>query len=517
MKRGFSLIELLITLIIISLLIGAFSPIITKKLKASDVAVGNFNGNSSNALITREVTEEDCKKFKAVFIPKEKSDGIRNICVSKYNVGDNIGKGGVPFASRVKKVPIGQTCTQAGNCCWQGKTAAACTDDTNYSGCNRTVCQWSAANASCQSYAPIGTKAGNWRLPNENELIGWAKSGNINETGLQLCAADSDSVAILGISCHYAENQCLKNPYDFQNFNCHPYMLFSNSFSAQYTKYNHSNNIAHFILSFESGDFLSQSYNRPDSMAASARCVLDEITDHGPIREPDDNEDNKPFAGEPKDQADCDKLTAIFIDKLMSGAKRNICVSKYNVGDIGPDGSGPNIPEEFKRYVIGAGQSCPSQGYCCWMGKTARSCSTDGNNGANYSGCNRTICQWNVANEACKQYSAFGATKAGAWRLPKTYELEVWLQNLDKLDNNKGSDGLQLCTKNNRNGFILCSPIGNYSSSIPDGYSRPYNLLSNLATVNLYLGDSHIVEATYSENFSASARCVYDGLDHSQE
>ncbi len=57
--QAFSLIELLITLIIISLLVAAFTPIITKKLKASDVTIGNFKQSSSKGSKEVLVSEAD--------------------------------------------------------------------------------------------------------------------------------------------------------------------------------------------------------------------------------------------------------------------------------------------------------------------------------------------------------------------------------------------------------------------------------------------------------------------------
>ncbi len=219
--KAFSLIELIISLIIISLLVGAFAPLITKKLKAGDVTVGSFSNGTK-----RNVTKEDCDKLNAVFIEASKNDGVKPVCVTKYNVGDNVGSGGVPIAGDVQKLNVNEICTDSGNCCWKGPTSDNCTNDETYSGCTRTVCNWKAANTSCNSYAPIGTTPGMWRLPNEEEMKGWA--GNIvalntGEEGqtLQLCGFETSSANT--IECSFGDGKC--NGADLNI--CYPYHYWS--------------------------------------------------------------------------------------------------------------------------------------------------------------------------------------------------------------------------------------------------------------------------------------------------
>ncbi len=90
--KAFSLIELLISLIIISLLIGAFAPIITKKLKASDVTVGSsyaadefFTGDkcTSNCALC---TQNNCLMCKTGYV-KYGTECISEIanCISYKN------------------------------------------------------------------------------------------------------------------------------------------------------------------------------------------------------------------------------------------------------------------------------------------------------------------------------------------------------------------------------------------------------------------------------------------------
>ncbi len=508
-SEAFSLIEILISLIIISLLVAAFTPIITKKLKASDISIGSFgSGSNVNMTLERQVTKEDCDKYDALFIPAAMNGGTRNLCVTKYNMGDN----GLPLADSVKKLSVGNTCADKdkGNCCWNGKTAGICGNtgngDSDYSGCNRTVCQWSAANASCASFAPNDENEGRWRLPNRDEAKNWSGSllnlnTNKGKGGLQLC--DKETSINGAVQCYPNNNQC--TTAGFSDTMCRPHRAWTMTPDEDKNYYEYT---------LDTGKLLDT--NAPFETANSVRCVLDsiavdisELPGGSGIKDPTVD----PFYGEPKNQEDCDKIVAIFIDKKMSGANRNICVSKYNVGDAGPDGFGPPIPESYEQYTLNAGQTCTHSGGCCWKGKTASTCGLDGNQGANYSGCNRTVCQYNVANAACRAYNAFGATAVGAWRLPKNSEFSAWAQNGSLLSPNKGEDGLQLCTESVTAGYVQCY----FSQSCPgasDSYCLPGRLWSSTETIaNTYATLNSAFQAgKEAYNRTGSARCVYDGI-----
>ncbi len=509
---AFSLIELLISLIIISLLVAAFAPIITKKLKASDISIGSFgSGSNINMTLERQVTKEDCDKYDALFIPAAMNGGVRNLCVTKYNMGDN----DLPLAGSVKKLTVGNTCTDKdkGSCCWSGNTSTTCTTgkngDGDYSGCNRTVCQFAAANASCASYDPNDENEGSWRLPNKDELANWSSNlvninNNKGKEGLQLC--DASSSALGSNQCDFKINGCPTNGEEGIKNGCYPDLVWSLTASED-------DSDTHYANTLTNGAFNANKYNQ--NYAFSARCVLDhinvdisELPGNG-IKDPTTD----PFYGEPKDQADCDKIVGIFIDKKMSGANRNICVSKYNVGDAGPDGFGPPIPDGYDILSTG-GPTCPLDGHCCWRGKTSGTCGLDGNAGANYSGCNRTVCQWYAANSACRQYNAFGATAVGAWRLPKSSEISVWSVNKSTVQINKGANGLQLCAAGSNTGFVRCDQYQNCGNA-QNGYCYPNYFWSGTETKADFhnaMHDNFIGVGGHQSAHAFSARCVYDGI-----
>ena len=75
---------------------------------------------------------------------------LRNMCIMRENAGDSTN---FRLPSTVTLVNAGSDCRNANNrCCWNASTSGGCTANTNYSGCNRTVCTYEAAQAICSFY-----------------------------------------------------------------------------------------------------------------------------------------------------------------------------------------------------------------------------------------------------------------------------------------------------------------------------------------------------------------------------
>ena len=93
----------------------------------------------------------------------------------------------------------------------------------------------------------------------------------------------------------------------------------------------------------------------------------------------------------------------------------NLCITRRNMGDSGT----LSIPSNIRIAQAGSGEICYAQSEkCCWRGPTANQSYCDSANG-NYSGCNRTVCNWEAADEICKNFNYAGKK----WRLPTKEEL----------------------------------------------------------------------------------------------
>lgn len=218
-------------------------------------------------------SQADCDPYNALFIPAAyNGTGGKNTCVTKYNVGD---PNGPEIANTVVIISTGLTETtcasNTNSCCWQGVTSSSCSAtgnwgelSTSYSGCKRTVCTKYAANNSCKSWEPTGTKAGSWRLPTNIELAGWKSiiesesegggkiSKYLGSNGLQLC--DYASANYGSVKCNWNSNRC-NGSYDDD---CSPSYIWTSS---------------NIIYNLMNGSFTKFEHYAHDT--ASARCVLD--------------------------------------------------------------------------------------------------------------------------------------------------------------------------------------------------------------------------------------------------
>ena len=167
-KTAFSLVEMLISLIIFSVIIGVFVPIISQKLLSSSIAINGFlteNGIiKDNVSIRPELDSQeacDLLGLNLLFLTAEQNGGKR-ACVTKANVGDTYADGPkINPTAGVTVVNAGESCGSSSDysskCCWLGnnvgETSSSCSasgnGDSTYSGCKRTVCNWNAAKSAC--------------------------------------------------------------------------------------------------------------------------------------------------------------------------------------------------------------------------------------------------------------------------------------------------------------------------------------------------------------------------------
>ena len=185
---AFSLIELLISLIAISCIIAAFAPVISKKLGAGGSTLpislhcSKFETEesechlctSSKCLICDSGFRASKIDGKCELIPLEpkSSTVFQGLKIMTYNIGDDLNINAAALSNMgIKVVEAGQSCDASTQpCCWKGQTAdqSNCdSNNSNYTGCNRTVCNWEAANIVCGMM--------DWRLPTSDEMAVWRR------------------------------------------------------------------------------------------------------------------------------------------------------------------------------------------------------------------------------------------------------------------------------------------------------------------------------------------------------
>ena len=203
----------------------------------------------------RPSSQSECDKYNAIYLAPQYNAGS-GICVSRYNVGDS---NGPSIASGTSKLSVNQTCSGR-NCCWSGNTSSSCnSNNSTYSGCRRTVCTWSAAEAACNSWKINGSYG--WRLPTNDELDAW--SDNFNSIrGLRLCDEHTGNSSP---ACRGAE-RC---PSSAGGSYCWPQLVWSGTVDNKWSFI--GNRYSVYLLD---DSLLGVSLRSYDYEGSSARCVL---------------------------------------------------------------------------------------------------------------------------------------------------------------------------------------------------------------------------------------------------
>ncbi len=251
-KRAFTLAELLTAVLVISVIMVALAPVITKRMKESisvqtdnkkgleiytnpgtytfDVPIGintlfiqgsggagggagstyvekdvSFTSSTtwtggSNGASTPSVNEKNSRVYNNKclsdeFLAVRGSTNETDLCYTKRNLSypDTIGAQTVEMDPNLNQ---GQTCTRTGVCCWNGdaNSCSAPASGGAATGCNRAVCTLEAASQVCGAYkSKTREERGTYRLPANSELKKIAKyfnewSVDAGSNGLQICS-----------------------------------------------------------------------------------------------------------------------------------------------------------------------------------------------------------------------------------------------------------------------------------------------------------------------------------------
>ena len=462
LKKGFSLVELLIALVVISCITAAFTPLITKKFSSgvfgsggndlTEDCVDKFGENCTFCTSTYCIecslscpsgeyldTEkckclpcsdkygEDCEKCtekKCLTCPSGQyldsddncqscsdkfnhcatctesectscADGyvltnptssnpcspfscsgddfiqIGNLCITKKNMGDG---DSLTIPSGVNVVNTGATCSSSTSnlCCWKGATSRTDCDNNGggaYSGCNRTVCDWWAADYICKNFTAGGRT---WRLATSSEMSNWStNSKGLGVNGLQLCdlwSGNSSAYCYNSSSCPGSSNGW-----------CHPYNVWSGTVNGSSRAYGYG---------LSSGSW-TQGNNYSRTNALSVRCVA---------QMPESCEDKAGANCEMCDGNTCLQCASGY--KLKNGKCEIDCASKFG--------------SSCTECTTSACTACKS-GYKVSGGKCVVNCSKFG---ANCTACTTSACTacssgYKVSGGTCVvDCSRFGSTCA---------------------------------------------------------------------------------------------------------
>ena len=224
-----------------------------------------------------------------------------SICVSRYNPGYKSDGKASPNSdiTGVTNVTVGTKCTSR-NCCWRGATSKTdCETSGNgqkYSGCDRMVCQWNAANAICTQWKPVSTAPSAGKLPTKTQMMGRAPGVNYNSTisnstgilnkynsgygkpyapdyntypALQLCNRQSGFGALQCVNTYeICPGAALDSGSNGYPNTCYPDSLWADDLIAGTTR--------HEGMNLRDGVF--QGHQNFSDCAYSVRCILDRVS-----------------------------------------------------------------------------------------------------------------------------------------------------------------------------------------------------------------------------------------------
>lgn len=484
MKKAFSLIELLISLIIISVIAAAFAPVITKKVKASLLLIngglsgeqtpgggeGGDGGGGEEPPPGDEKEEEPeyldpacatgpnetcCNHLEAIYISPQTHKGYTGpaICMTKVNIGDtqhdkdysNLYSGlknyyasrGVqmlkPYKAKINDALCVMTNENKQSCCWQqGDTANGGTSGNNiynkttpsyYAGENRTVCQKDAAKLLCEEWVQSGSYKGSWRLPNTTEI------NAINAYIAKDTAIETQDHKNLsrwaggnGLQfCDASANVTSEIVSKKANPHYHSADKCPSVNTCRLVAGTGNNCNPSFIWSDSDPWRFANGTFTKQKYSNNMTAGVRCVTTH-PGQRLKDPFNHKAEGKEPASQADCDQYGALFISAKFTGGK-NICMLQTSVE---PESDGGSYTFDFSEsgvVQLRDGAKCTAKdNTCCWSGATG----THGGN-MQYQGASRGVCQYLAAEKLCASYkpTPTDSTKygTGVWRLPTKEEL----------------------------------------------------------------------------------------------
>lgn len=390
MKKAFSLIELLISLIVISVIIASFAPILSKKLKS------------------REIVFSSVKQMKIDCSPFDAPDGVCllceedkcTICSSSFNIADgyyvnpSISCNRKPcsdFDSNCKR------CTKDG-CqeCKNGYTFNPSTKTCSQVKCNKGYKVSGSGCVACEE---------NTIQPNDNSTA----------TSCTPCSdsqiSNSEKTICNNVTCPAGKYRSGRSCYPCTGLTYQPNNNFSGTSCYICSGPNASVNTEHTTCT---------TYSCPNHCKicpSSTKC--------------DECEEGYKWNG-----TECEEIKPACSPTMFTlndGSK----ATKYNMGDD------PNCTRAVLETIsnvnfVSVGTTCnpSSANPCCWYGQTANQSSCTSTSGSIYGSCKRTVCDWWAAKALCE---------AAGMKLPATQSSIANWYSKTPPSNSTSTTGLMLC------------------------------------------------------------------------
>jgi len=539
-KRAFSLVELMVTLIVISVIISAMTPMITKKLKSQAITVGS--GGNQNIEFQQDCSawSEDC-----VLCTETKCNLCMKECLSNQYTQTStcacspctdFNSNCLECSSKqCKKCANGYyvngiTCTicPIGSYC-DGITKTTCEEGQYTDSTGQTFCKDCEVGYACTGGIKSECNAGTYSTSNSSSCTTCEKgykcpgvSNRIQCTGNEYQDLTGQSTCKACSSGYYISNDraactiCPSGNYcsgDGTKNQC------SAGTYASATGLTSCTNCSKGYFSSANASSCTKcpagKYNEAEGSSSCTTCPKGYYCTGGSNKTScgdgkyldttgnDASSDCKSCSSKTANCAKCNLTTGacttceedyildntacipacgdeLTIKLTLNG--KEVCMMKYNVGDDAykagiEKGTAFAIPSSSGVSIVTAGTStCSSSSSKPCCWVGTTSGGCNSNNGG-YSGCTRTVCDWWAAHAICSKITYLNKT----WRVPTSNEWSSIGTQFSSLSPGKGSDGLMLCSYESLSTSAYCyTSVGRcYGSG--DGDCAPCSVWANEA------------------------------------
>lgn len=418
MKKAFSLVEILVALIVVSLIMAALAPVITKKLSSAGITiVGGGSGGAPDGS-SGSIYKNDCADIDANCALCTSDKCV--VCKNTYNLQDDgtCKKEDALDVNSLVNHPYTTSCSSFTDCALCSSSACVVCDDGHILSSGNCINDPNIPIWNSTTCTDIHSKC---VACTSEKCLACSKGYHVNKNGT--CTADTHTVVT---TCTNVDANC----------------ILCNKNTAGETCY---------VCS--SGYILSK-----------GTCV------------------QKLRSGQPEKQADCDPYNAIFIEKAYNGtANINLCVTRYDVGMPGGPPiyyAGPGHPYSSDIRSVGdtSATSCINKdGRCAWTGETSRTSAYDMSHVRGH-GNYRPVMGYNAAHHSCAFWSPLGATHL-KWQLPSKAMVEGWksaMANKAAFREKFFTDpyGASFCTSNSVDGGSVVVYCGSRNTSCVGAYDN---------------------------------------------
>lgn len=445
--KAFSLVELMISLIIISLIAAAFVPVVTKKLSSDSIISGNtgkittnceekFGENcklcDKNRCINCEIANNDNQKF-----IHQDTCSIKSCSDERYGYGANCLECNSSkctkcdskfYVSNGKCVSCEIGCTSSRCYCDGVNQNTSCSSGYYCDDNGRHLCsdKFGSLCYTCNSSACTSC-AGGYGVFNGmcKECRGCGNgtcSGSVDNC-ISCCGACAPPVNGKCALCADVIPNCYTCNSRTNCTNCESGYFVDNNGKCQKCDLTHclfcqSGSSSPKCDKCEFGYFLTSSGTcQKCSDKNCFECANDKCTSC-----------NSGFVPEDGKCIKNDEYWKCSDQNFMKVGK--FCYTRRNMGDS------PNLPIPNTVTVVNYKNGyCYAQNQkCCWQGDYSEKC----DNKSDYNDCKRTVCNWQAAKEICEKFNYEGKI----WRLP---DMELNVFNFGNFTTHLKENGLQMC------------------------------------------------------------------------